>query len=264
MGEDIVYSNEKSLAVRMIYSYGLRLTILIEYRQMGKTTCAAGFLLWKAMFTPDSGILLAANKMVQAMEIMDRIRFAYENLEEYNWLRAGVTEYNKGTITFDNGSKITARATTPDAGRGLSITLLYLDEFAFVQPNMASEFWTAISPTLSAGGHCIITSTPNNDEDQFAQIWKGANIDTDDNGHRLPGGVGKNGFFPIEVTWDKHPDRDEKWAIDFRNKLGESRFRREFACLSENTNVDITNGFFNQKISMKDLFNLLKKHYETV
>lgn len=204
--------------------------IALTARQMGKTTCAAAFLLWKAMFCPDSGILLAANKMVQAQEIMDRIRFAYENLEQYNWLRAGVTEYNKTSITFDNGSKITARATTPDAGRGLSITLLYLDEFAFVQPNMASEFWTAISPTLSSGGSCIITSTPNNDEDQFAQIWKGANIDTDSEGHLIPGGVGRNGFFPIEVTWHQHPDRDEKWAIDFRNKLGEDRFQREFEC----------------------------------
>ena len=83
--------------------------IALTARQMGKTTCAAGFLLWKAMFCPDSGILLAANQMAQAMEIMDRIRFAYENLEQFNWLRAGVTEYNKGSITFDNGSSITAR-----------------------------------------------------------------------------------------------------------------------------------------------------------
>ena len=194
------------------------------------TTCAAGFLLWKAMFCPDSGILLAANQMAQAMEIMDRIRFAYENLEQFNWLRAGVTEYNKGSITFDNGSSITARATTPSAGRGLSITLLYLDEFAFVQPNMAQEFWTAISPTLSAGGHCIITSTPNTDDDTFAQIWHGANKDTDDTGQLIPNGEGINGFYPIEVTWRQHPERDSKWEIDFRNKLGGPRFEREMEC----------------------------------
>ncbi len=49
------------------------------------------------------------------------------------------------------------------------------DEFAFVSPRMASEFWTAIQPTLSAGGSCIITSTPMSDEDQFAKLWFGAN-----------------------------------------------------------------------------------------
>jgi hypothetical protein len=57
----------------------------------------------------------------------------------------------------------------------MSITLLYLDEFAFVRPTIAKEFWTSITPTLSTGGKAIITSTPNSDEDQFAYIWKGAN-----------------------------------------------------------------------------------------
>lgn len=87
------------------------------------TTCAAAYLLWKAMFTPDCTILITANKLVQALEIMDRIRYAYQNLPDY--IRAGAIDYNKGTISFDNGSKIVSRATSSDAGRGLSITLLY-------------------------------------------------------------------------------------------------------------------------------------------
>jgi Terminase large subunit, T4likevirus-type, N-terminal len=204
--------------------------IALTARQMGKTTCAAAFLLWKAMFVPDTTILLAANKMVQALEIMDRIRFAYENLEQYNWLRAGITEYNKGTLGFDNGSRIIARATTADAGRGLSISLLYLDEFAFVKPNMASEFWSAIQPTLSTGGSCIVTSTPNNDEDQFAQIWHSANQTLDSHGNERAGGVGANGFKALEVKWNHHPDRDEKWAEEFRAMLGPDKFAREFEC----------------------------------
>jgi hypothetical protein len=164
------------------------------------------------MFEPDTTILIAANKYVQALEIMDRIKFAYENLEQYNWLRAGVVEYNKGTISFDNGSKIISRATAKDSGRGLSISLLYVDEFAFVQPNKAEEFWSAISPTLATGGSCIVTSTPNNDEDEFAKIWFAANNNINDEGEVIPEGVGNNGFKPIEVTWRHHPDRDEEWA----------------------------------------------------
>lgn len=194
------------------------------------TTSTGAYLLWKAMFEPDTTILITANKMNQALEIMDRIRFSYENLEDYNWLRAGVVEYNKGTVTFDNGSKIVARATTKDAGRGLSISLLYCDEFAFVPPNIAAEFWGAIQPTLSTGGSCIITSTPNNDEDQFAQIWHGANQTIDEFGDEIPNGVGVNGFKAIKVTWDKHPDRDEEWAKKFRSILGDAKFKREFEC----------------------------------
>lgn len=205
-----------------------RFCVALTGRQMGKTTVAAAYLLWRAMFMPDTKILIAANKFVQAMEIMDRIRYGYEECP--NHLRAGVMEYNKGTIAFDNGSTITARATTSDAGRGLSITLLYCDEFAFVRPSMATEFWTAIQPVLATGGGCIITSTPKNDEDQFAQIWRGANNNTDEFGNALPNGEGSNSFFPIKVTWDKHPDRDQAWAAPFRASLGPARFAQEFEC----------------------------------
>lgn len=207
-----------------------RYCIALTARQMGKTTCAAGFLLWKAMFEPDTTILIAANKFVAALEIMDRIRFAYENLEQYNWLRSGVVEYNKGTIAFDNGSRIISRATSKDAGRGLSISLLYLDEFAFVQPNKAEEFWSAIQPTLSTGGSCIITSTPNNDEDQFAKIWFSAINNIDEHGNEIPGGLGSNGYKPLRVTWDKNPERDDEWARIQRGQLGEEKFQREFEC----------------------------------
>lgn len=217
--------------------HGQRNTIALTARQMGKTTCAAAYLLWKAMFTPDTTILITANKLVQALEIMDRIRYAYENLPDH--IRAGITEYNKGTVAFDNGSKIVSRATSSDAGRGLSISLLYCDEFAFVPPNKASEFWTSIQPVLSTGGSCIITSTPKSDEDQFAQIWKGANDRTDEYGNPTENNTGKNGFFAVEVTWDKHPERDEAWAKPFRESLGEARFRQEFECVVGETKVTI-------------------------
>jgi len=205
-----------------------RFTIALTARQMGKTTCAAGFLLWKAMFTPDSTILVTANKLVQALEIMDRIRYAYENCPDY--IRCGIKKYNEGTISFDNGSKIVARATSPDAGRGLSITLLYLDEFAFVPPNKAQDFWTSIQPVLSTGGACIITSTPKSDEDQFAQIWKGAEDNTDEWGNPRKDGLGRNNFFAVKVPWHEHPERDETWATPYREQLGEARFRQEFEC----------------------------------
>lgn len=89
------------------------------------TTCSASFILWKAMFDPDKTILLVGNIESAAIEIMDRIKFAYENLEQYNWLRPGVTKYDRKTIHFDNGSRIICKATTPSAGRGLSVSLLY-------------------------------------------------------------------------------------------------------------------------------------------
>lgn len=206
--------------------HNYRYSIAMLPRQTGKSTCAAAYLLWYAMFKPDSTILIAAHKMSGAQEIMQRIRFMYECCP--NHIRAGSTAYNKGSLEFDNGSRIIAQATTENTGRGLSLTLVYLDEFAFVPPRIASEFWTSLSPTLSTGGKCFITSTPNQDNDQFAQIWKQANKTQDEYGNETE--VGVNGFRSILVDWREHPDRDEKWAAEEQGKIGEERFRREHGC----------------------------------
>ena len=138
--------------------HNYRFSISMMPRQTGKSTSAAGYLLWYAMFVPDSTILIAAHKYTGAQEIMQRIRFAYELCPDH--IRAGVTSYNKGSIDFENGSRIVSATTTETTGRGMSISLLYADEFAFVRPTIAKEFWTAISPTLATGGKAIITSTP--------------------------------------------------------------------------------------------------------
>jgi hypothetical protein len=212
---------------RLIDSYHQnRFNVNLLPRQTGKTTTAAGYLLWYAMFVPDSTILIAAHKYTGAQEIMARIRYAYELCE--NHIRCGVKSYNKQSIDFDNGSRIIAQTTTETTGRGLSLSLLYADEFAFVAPNIASEFWTSISPTLATGGKAIITSTPNSDEDQFAQIWKEANKRLDEFGNETA--VGRNGFFPFRAYWKEHPERDDEWANTERSRIGDERFRREHDC----------------------------------
>lgn len=214
---------------RLIENYHTnRFSISLMPRQTGKSTSAAGYLLWYSMFVPDATILVAAHKYLGAQEIMQRIRYAYELCP--NHIRAGATSYNKGSLEFDNGSRIVSQTTTENTGRGMSITLLYLDEFAFVRPTIASEFWTSITPTLSTGGKAIITSTPNSDEDQFALIWKGANKIEDEFGNPRPNGLGINGFKSYRAFWREHPDRDEVWADEQRAQLGEERFRREMDC----------------------------------
>lgn len=102
------------------------------------------------------------------------------------------------------------------------------DEFAYVRPTIAKEFWTSISPTLATGGKAIITSTPNSDEDQFAFLWKGANKCEDEYGNPTP--LGMNGFKAYRSYWEEHPDRDEAWGDNMRAQLGDDRFRREMNC----------------------------------
>ena len=213
--------------LRLMHSYHTyRFNINMMPRQTGKTTCAAIYLAWYAMFKPDQTILIAAHKYTGAQEIMARIRYVYELCPDH--IRAGVTSYNKGSIEFENGSRIISQTTTGTTGRGLSISLLYCDEFAFVQPNIAEEFWTSISPTLATGGRAIITSTPNSDEDTFATIWKQAEQKFDEYGNESE--VGINGFHAFRAHWNEHPDRDEEWKKDEIGRIGEEKFRREYGC----------------------------------
>ena len=217
--------------------HNYRFNINMLPRQTGKTTTAAGYLLWRGMFVPDSIILIAAHKYSGAQEIMQRIRYAYELCPDH--IRAGVTSYNKGSIEFENGSRIIAQATTENTGRGLSISLLYADEFAFVRPTIAREFWTSISPTLATGGQAIITSTPNSDEDQFADLWRMANKCFDKYGNETELGI--NGFKAYRAYWQDHPDRDEQWKAEELGRIGEERFRREHECefiINDETLID--------------------------
>lgn len=193
------------------------------------TTTAGAYLLWYAMFNENKTVLIAANVLRQALEIMQRIKGSYELCPDF--IRAGVTEYAKSYITFDNGSRIVAQATTSNTGRGMSPSLLYVDEMAFAPPNLLEDMWTSLSPALSTGGKSIITSTPKTDVDKFASIWRGANDTTDEYGNPLNDrGEGSNSYFAVQATWEKHPDRDEAWAKTEEAKIGKSKFLQEYCC----------------------------------
>jgi hypothetical protein len=225
-GLDTVVSVVNTMKTEIMYDLGVDST---EHRFYSNgilshnSVTAAGYLLWNAMFVPDSTILVAAHKYLGAQEIMVRVRYAYESCPDY--IRAGVISYNKGSIEFENGSRIVAQTTTENTGRGMSISLLYCDEFAFLRPSIARDFWVSISPTLSTGGRAIITSTPNSDEDQFATIWKQANKCVDEYGNTTELGI--NGFRAFKAEWWQHPDRDEVWKSEELGRIGEERFRRE-------------------------------------
>ena len=97
--------------LRLMHSYhNYRFNINMMPRQTGKTTCAAIYLAWYAMFKPDQTILIAAHKYTGAQEIMSRIRYVYELCPDH--IRAGVTSYNKGSMEFENGSRIISQTTT--------------------------------------------------------------------------------------------------------------------------------------------------------
>lgn len=191
--------------------------IVLSARQTGKTETSAAYLLWYAIFQEHKTILIVSKDSGGAKEIIKKIQDAYESLP--NWLKPGIQEdnWNKHTCGFDNNSRIMAETTTETSGRGLSISLLYCDEFAFVKHYIQSEFWNSIYPTLSTGGSCIITSTPNGDTNLFAQLWRGAE-------------AGTNSFEDTRIYWDQPPGRDEEFRRQKIADIGETRWLQEFEC----------------------------------
>jgi hypothetical protein len=190
-----------------------RHSIVLASRQAGKTITVSIYLLWYAMFHFDKTVLVASNKFSNALEIMQRVQYAYEELPM--WLKPGVSEFNKTSMNFDNGSRFFSQATTADTGRGKSLSKMFIDELAFVRKSIQDLLWASIAPTLSTGGDLIVSSTPNGDNELFASLWRGAKL-------------GTNGFVPCEISWNEHPERNEKFKNEMIAKVGELKWRQEF------------------------------------
>lgn len=141
-------------------------------RQQGKSTIYCIFSLWYTTFFPEKKIMILANKASTAFELLGRIITAYEYLP--SWLKGSCVTFNKGELEFSNMSAIRAFASSSDAARGWSANCLILDEFAFLQKNIADKLFTSVYPTISSSknGKIIIVSTPNGVDNLYYSIWQ--------------------------------------------------------------------------------------------
>ena len=190
-----------------------RFSIVLACRQSGKSISTVIYILWYAIFNAEKTIAVLANKGATAREMLSRITLALENLPFF--LQPGCKSLNKGNITFGNNTKIIAAATTGSSIRGLSVNLLYLDEFAFVEN--AADFYTSTYPVVSAGRDTkvIITSTANGVGNIYHRLYEGAVQST-------------NGFKPFRVDWWDVPGRDEDWKELTIANTSELQFQQEF------------------------------------
>lgn len=190
-----------------------RRVIFMTSRQQGKTTVSAAFFVWYTLFHDNKSVGILANKQATADEIMSRVRMMIEHMPK--WLQRGVISFNKRSVEFENGSKLFGAATSSSGIRGKSISILYMDEFAFVENNLAEDFFTAVYPTITAGKETkvFMTSTPNG----FNHFWKFWN----------EAEKGTNGFVPVRIYWHETPGRDQKWYDEQKAVLGELKAAQE-------------------------------------
>lgn len=185
-------------------------------RQVGKTTTVAALMLWYILFNENFQVAILAHKQKGAMGVVRKIALAYEHIPK--WMQAGVVEWNKGKIDLDNGSFVEAFSTSADAVRGGSFSFVYLDEFAFVPPNLQEEFWTSTYPTIASSqtAKVFITSTPNG-YNLFWKIWKDAEEK-------------RNSYKMCSVNWWDIPGRDDAWKAETIANTSEKQFNQEFEC----------------------------------
>ncbi|MDC3298449.1 terminase family protein [bacterium] len=196
-----------------------RFVIIMSSRQSGKTTLMTIYALWMACFNNDQRIVIVANKENTAKDIFQRVRMAYEELP--NWVKPGVKEYGKESMSLANGSKIGISTTTGTAARGMSCNVLILDELAFIENHIVDEFWKSVYPTISSSkkSKIFIASTPNGTDNLFHKLYTGA-------------ANGTNGWMSDRVTWDQVPGRDDKWKEENIKLLGSREaFDQEFGCM---------------------------------
>jgi hypothetical protein len=210
--------NLRDYQVQILNQYQThRKNIFVSPRQSGKTITSSIFLLWYLLFNFEKNAMIMANIGDTAAELMDKIKVIMKGLPFF--LKPGLIVYNVMTMKFDNGCRIMAKTTTKTSSIGYTIHMLYMDEFAHINPNFINQFFKSVYPTISSSqiARVIITSTPNG-MNKFWELYKGA-IE------------GENEFNPIRVEWWQIPNRDEEWKRKEIAALGsEEDFNQEYGC----------------------------------
>lgn len=216
---------EKTLNEISIHDY----EIILKSRQLGISTLVAGYALWMMIFKSDTAVLVIATKQDVAKNIVTKVRIMYDNLP--SWLRGNekATANNKLSLELENGSRIKAVSSATDSGRSEALSLLIIDEVAFIDDNKIFPIWGSSQQTLATGGKAILLSTPNGTNNFFHKMW----IDAE---------AGTNRFSTIRLPWTVHPDRDLHWRKQQDELLGPKLAAQECDCdfsTSGNTVINV-------------------------
>ena len=217
--------------------------IILKSRQMGITTLTSAYSLWMMVFHSDKNILCISIKQETSKEIVTRVRFANNSLP--SWLKIPCVEDNRLSLRLKNGSQIKAVSSSGDAGRSSALSLLIIDECAFI--DNVEEIWLSAQQTLSTGGKAIILSTPNGVGNFFHKTWVSSE-------------EGRNKFNTINLPWYLHPERNQDWRDEQTKLLGVKGAAQECDCLWGESLVRIRHKLtgVESDISISDLFDKLR------
>jgi len=172
-----------------------------KYRQAGVTTVTAAWLSKKLQLAKPENperVLIIANKKDTAVEMANKIRNFLDQWPE--WINVGFSpdKNSESRFRLNNGSEVKAVATSTDALRGFTPTVLVFDEAAYIEAG--EDFWAASMASLSTGGKIILISTPNGYDPIYYGVY--------DQAIR-----GINDFHITDLRWFKDPryTKDLRW-----------------------------------------------------
>ena len=177
-----------------------RYNVVLKYRQAGISTLTAAYIVWLISFASSDNpekVLILANKRETAMEFLNKAKVFHSQLP--SWISVDIGDTNsKQHVRFTNGCEIKAVATSADALRGYTPSLLILDEAAFIEGGQ--DVWAACQASLSTGGDAILVSTPNGYDAIYHTTYEGAK-------------KGENDFNVVEMRWYEDPrfNKGLKW-----------------------------------------------------
>jgi len=167
-----------------------RNNIILKSRQQGLSVVTAGYVAWKLIFGTDERILIVANDRKGAIRFADSVRIFLDNTPEWMLPSSRLID-NQQELKLSNGCQMKTTASSPQAGRGESLTLLILDETAFIEH--ADSIWLGAGMALAVtGGKCIMISTPFGTGNLYHRTWVAADKK-------------ENDFNAIRVHWSTHP-----------------------------------------------------------
>ena len=191
-----------------------RFSVILKARQLGISTTVAAYVCWMMLFHRDKNVLVVATKLQTATNLVKKIKAIHRHLPD--WLKiADIKIDNRTSFELTNGSQVKASSTSGDAGRSEALSLLVVDEAAFVEG--MEELWAGLYPTLSTGGRCIALSTPNGVGNWFHKTYTEAE-------------ESKNDFYTIKLPWHVHPERDQKWFEKETRNMSRQEIAQELEC----------------------------------
>jgi hypothetical protein len=173
-----------------------------KYRQAGVTTVTAAWVSKKLQLAKPENperVLIIANKKDTAVEMANKIRNFLDQWPE--WLNVGFSpdKNSESRFRLNNGCEVKAVATSADALRGYTPTILIFDEAAYIEAG--EDFWAASMASLSTGGKIILISTPNGFDPIYYGVYDQAI-------------KGVNDFHITDLRWFKDPryTKDLRWV----------------------------------------------------